>query len=287
MTVPATIQANVLPERLNAIGLIGVSSNPNWLSTMKRIVAGKAHAGDTSTVIWRVANVLYTAIARDSQQLYETLAVVWNGHTAMLTRIDGALRSVVGWNPNVNIIEDICNTQRLLQLSHLTFGNPIPVPGRWFDDLKMTGDPTAISLEIPVGKTTAKAFDDFIRPLIGLPQWKTERAQDEGSTFTYCFDYLQSEPNDRQPNEIKIAANCAVAGIDHLVHFMQGRIRVSTLADDGSGMRKACQMFESYQAPDQKWWQQGRIMQAIPGWQEEIDAQMDRAAIERQLHLRR
>lgn len=291
MTVPGELSGLALAERNHAIGLVGVSSTPGWLESIGRIVAGRAHAGDTTPGSWRVARVFLSASQWNAQQLYEAYAVTYSGHTAMLARVDGRVAAVVGWNPNVEILRDILSFARMTEMVRMAMRQSVCVQGRWFDDRKMIEDPTAVSFEIPVPKEIAATFARDVSALVGESGWPAGR---EGAAYRYSFDLVEPDTEENEPGEIEISANCAVAAVRHLRQRMTALAAESGRSPESGGdpvasgdtMRKASEILDAHETSSDSWWKQGRIMQAIPLWQEALDGWLDARIIDRQLRSR-
>src|SRR3984957_15936629 len=82
------------------------------------------------------------------------IGYAYNGHTAMIARVDGNIVAVIGWNPSSYLGAQV----KTLVASVMGTKNRFTCDGTWYNDSTMIHDPTAISVEIPVSNDDAKKF---------------------------------------------------------------------------------------------------------------------------------
>lgn len=178
----------VTKDDTNSIGLVGVSS-------MRGVFHDAPGEGQGS--FW--GSRLYSTF-----NIWEPKACIgyaYNGHTAMIARIDGSVAAVIGWNPASylgaqvkTVIANVMGTK-----------NRFTCEGTWYDDSTMIHDPTAISLEIPVAKGDAQRFASSIRGLVGGTGLG-------GANFEYTFLPAEMESNDHpfvgQCTELAVVVLC-------------------------------------------------------------------------------
>lgn len=182
MVVPVTIGNG------NSIGLVGVSS-----------MRGLFHnaPGEGEGTFW--LSRLYSTFTLSEPKA--CIGYAYNGHTAMLARINGTIAAVIGWNPKSYMEAQI----KTITASVMGAKNRFTCDGTWYDDLTMIHDPTAISVEVSVDESDAKRFATAIRGLVGDTGLG-------GANFEYTFLPAEMESNDHpfigQCTELAVVVLC-------------------------------------------------------------------------------
>jgi hypothetical protein len=132
------------------------------------------------------------------------MGYAYNGHTALIARVDGRVSAVVGWNPWSYGIAQLKTTWS--NWSWFGEKNKFTCSGTWYDDTAMIYDPTSISLEMGVLPIDAMAFADQISTLVGGTGLG-------GANFEYTFLPAEMESNDHpfvgQCTELAVVVLCS------------------------------------------------------------------------------
>ncbi len=182
MVVPVTIGNN------NSIGLVGVSS-----------MRGIFHdaPGEGQGVFWLSRLVSTFTISEPKA----CIGYAYNGHTAMLARVDGNVVAVIGWNPASYMEAQV----KTVIANVMGYKNRFTCDGTWYNDSTMIHDPTAVSVEIPVPQVDAKRFATAIGQLVGGTGLG-------GANFEYTFLPAEMENNEHpfvgQCTELAVVVLC-------------------------------------------------------------------------------
>lgn len=136
-------------EGKSSIGLVGVSS-------MRGIYHTEGE-GQGASIFARLYSTFTMAEPK------ACIGYAYNGHTAMIARVNGDVAAVIGWNPSSymeaqvkTVIANVIGTK-----------NRFTVDGTWYNDATMIHDPTAISAEVDVSAFQAGEFAKAIAQLTG------------------------------------------------------------------------------------------------------------------------
>lgn len=181
---------------MNTIGLAAVSSYQGW-----QHMVGARNA-DTGTQGYGVSawNRLTSAFTYSNP--LQCVGYTWNGHTALMTRIGGKVKHVVGFNPKSGLYAG----------AMALFTRQFTTTGEWYDDSPMLDDPTAVSHEIKVSMNKATELDNFINNLIGRSDMGF--IGDGNKPFNYTF-----KPGDMKSDDA-MNSNCGHAALQVLDHFL-------------------------------------------------------------------
>src|SRR6185437_4925503 len=181
----------------HAIGLVAVSSWQGWLNHQPRQTEIEQPGYGVSNL-----SRLWSTFTWSSPK--SAFGYTKNGHTALVTRENGQITHVVGFNPNSFMLAGILQTLQ---------GNNIVVQGLWYDDTPMVHDPTAISYEINVGKAQAGEFGTLIGSLVGR--------SDIGPHSPNGQYYYSFRPAVTEASAGGIVGNCGNMGLLILCQFLQ------------------------------------------------------------------
>ncbi len=209
------------------VGLVGVSSYQGWQHMVGGRNANTQAPGFGTSILDR-----FTSTFTFTSPL-AACGYSWNGHTALLTRKNGRLSHVVGFNPK----------SMMLAGAMAMFTRQFCTTGEWYDDTPMVDDPTAVSFEIPVGFTQVDKLDRFLASLVG----RSDMGKLSEGTTPYSYTF---KPGD-QATEGEMRSNCGHAALKVLCRYLAKW-----------GMAAERERFESFLARDKNV-SQGGMMKAI------------------------
>ncbi len=223
----------VTVDNKNAIGLVAVSS-----------MRGLFHdaPGEGQGSFWG-SRLLSTFTISEPKGC---IGYAYNGHTAMLARVDGTVAAVVGWNPSSYMTAQV----KTMIANVMGTKNRFTCEGTWYNDAPMIHDPTAISVEIPINGEDAKKFGTSISGLVG-------GTGVGGANFEYTFLPAEMESNDHpfvgQCTELAVVVLCA------WLHEFQDQPGCTELKNALFNMANSQNMSERNLM-------QGKMMQFISNW---------------------
>ncbi|WHI47084.1 hypothetical protein [Microbulbifer sp. VAAF005] len=147
-----------------------------------------------------------------------SLGRTWNGHTALISGSNGAIDTIVGWDPNSSwsafkgSVGGRHNSMR-------------PIDGRWRDDTGMNADPTAQYYGLKISQTQHNDFRDFLRQDLLGTQGFGRHLNNTGITFQYAFapgkwmERLSSLEGNNN-GQLQIISNCSDAAFHVLASFL-------------------------------------------------------------------
>ena len=230
-----------------AIGLVAVSS-------MRGIWHNAEGEGKGS--FW--LNRLYQTV-----NIFEPKAAfgyAYNGHTAMMARLNGDIVAVVGWNPLLYLGCQIST------MYHAVTGvkNRFTCPGKWYNDQTMIHDPTAISLEIPCTTTVAQNFATLILGFVGTMGLGADDRLDMGFGAPPVVDVEYTFlPAEMEFNEHPFVGQCTELAVIILCAWLYEIEGSSSKAKD---LRKALFTMANSQNTNERNLLQGKMMQFIADW---------------------
>lgn len=222
-----TVARTITDGNLNTVGLAAVSSYQGW----QHMVGGRG--ADTTTQGYGVSAWDRLTAAFTYTNPLQCVGYTWNGHTALMTRVGGRVRHVVGFNPKSGLYAG----------AMALFTRQFTTTGEWFDDTPMLDDPTAIGHEIKVSHAKAAELDQFIANLIGRSDMGF--LSDGSKPFSYTF-----KPGDMRSDDA-MNSNCGHAAFQVLDHYLSKWGKMSD-----------AQAFRDFLASDKNV-AQGKVMQAI------------------------
>lgn len=173
----------------NSIGLVGVSS-------MRGICHNVQGEGEGASIFSRLAST-FTFMEPKA-----CIGYAYNGHTAMVARVNGEIAAVIGWNPSSYMAAQV----KTMLANVMGQKNRFTCEGTWYNDETMIHDPTAISLEVDVSSRQAQDFGAAIRQLTGSGGLG-------GASAEYTFLPAEMESNDHpfvgQCTEMAVVVLCA------------------------------------------------------------------------------
>lgn len=220
----------------NSIGLVSVSS-----------MRGIFHSapGEGSGTFW--LSRLYSTFT-----IWEPKACIgyaYNGHTAMLARVDGQVAAVIGWNPASYLGAQIKTTINNV----IGNKNRFTCDGLWYNDATMIHDPTAISLEVPVARDDA---NDFAQSIAGL----VNGTGLGGANFEYTF-----LPAEMESNEHPFVGQCTEMALVVLCTWLY-KLRDTPLCLE---LKDAFFEMANSQNTNERNLLQGKMMQFITRWNQQ------------------
>jgi hypothetical protein len=227
MVVPVTV------GNKNSIGLVGVSS-----------MRGIFHdaPGEGQGAFWGTR--LYNTFTISEPKA--CIGYAYNGHTAMLARVDGSVAAVVGWNPSSYLAAQV----KTIVANVMGTKNRFTCDGTWYDDTTMIHDPTAVSVEISITRPDAAKFAAAIKSLVG-------DTGVGGANFEYTFLPAEMESNDHpfvgQCTELAVVVLCT------WLHEFKDQAGCTELKDALFKMANSQNMNERNLL-------QGKMMQFISSW---------------------
>lgn len=173
------------------------------------------------------------------------LGYAWNGHTALMARMEGHIVAVVGWNP-----WSYGYAQAATYYANW-FGakNRFTCSGTWYDDSAMIHDPTSISLEIGVLPIDADSFAEQISGLVG-------QSGIGGAKYEYTF-----MPAEMESNEHPFVGQCTELAVIVLCSWLY-RLKTS----EGTGLIRELLAMANSQDMNERNLLQGKMMQFITNW---------------------
>lgn len=217
---------------VNSIGLVGCSS--------MRGLYHDSGEGEGTSILSR----LYSTFS-----IWEPKACVgyaYNGHTAMIARVDGVVGAVTGWNP----ASYMGAQARTMLAGVMGYKNRFTCDGLWLDDKAMINDPTAISVEIPVAKDAAVEFLSRIVELVG-------DTGIGGAKFEYTFLPAEMESNDHP-----FVGQCTELAVVVLCTWLY-RLKATPGCTE---LREALFEMANSQTQSERNLMQGKMMQFIANW---------------------
>lgn len=217
----------------NSIGLVAVSS-------MRGIFHDAPGEGQGSFWLSRLASTFTISEPK------ACIGYAYNGHTAMLARVDGNVVAVIGWNPASYLEAQV----KTIMAGVMGTKNRFTCNGTWYNDSTMINDPTAISVEIPVKQQDAAKFAAAIGQLVGDTGLG-------GANFEYTFLPAEMESNDHpfvgQCTELAVVVLCT------WLHEFKDTPGCTQLKDELFKMANS-------QNTNERNLLQGKMMQFISNW---------------------
>lgn len=180
----------------NTVGLVAVSSYQGW----NHMVGGRNSNAQAPGYGTSAFDRLKSAFTIGNP--LQSVGYTWNGHTALMTRLNGRVAHVVGFNPK----------SALWAGTAALFTRQFTTTGEWYDDEPMLDDQTAIAYEVKVTNAQAAELDSLIHSLIGRSDMGS---LSEGTVpYTYTF-----KPGDmKRDNEM--CSNCGHAALKILIRYL-------------------------------------------------------------------
>jgi len=217
----------------NCIGLVGVSS-------MRGIFHDAPGEGEGSFWLSRLVSTFTISEPK------ACIGYAYNGHTAMLARVDGNVVAVIGWNPGSYLEAQV----KTVLASVMGEKNRFTCDGTWYNDSTMINDPTAVSLEIAVTKDEAEKFAAGIIKLVGGTGLG-------GASFEYTF-----LPAEMENNEHPFVGQCTEMAVVVLCTWLYEFRNTPGCTQ----LREALFRMANSQNMNERNLLQGKMMQFIASW---------------------
>lgn len=220
-------------DNKSSIGLVSVSS-------MRGLYHNLPGEGQGSSIAYR----LYSTF-----NIWEPKACIgysYNGHTAMIARVSGAVMAVIGWNPRSYMNAQI----QTMYASVMGQKNRFTCDGTWYDDAAMINDPTAISLEVDVAPGDAFNFGKAISKLTGTTGLGGAKAE-----YTFL-------PAEMESNEHPFVGQCTEMAVVFLCAWLYQLRDVPRCTE----LRAALFDMANSQDRNERNLLQGKMMQFINAW---------------------
>jgi hypothetical protein len=220
-------------EGKSSIGLVAVSS-------MRGLYHDVQGEGQGSSIFSR----LYSTFTMSEPKA--CIGYAYNGHTAMIARVNGQVTAVIGWNPASYMMAQV----QTVIANVIGTKNRFTVDGTWYNDATMIHDPTAIAAEVDVSAYQASEFAKKIAQLPGDTGLG-------GANAEYTF-----MPAEMESNEHPFVGQCTEMAVVVLSAWLYDYRAVPGCTE----LRQALFQMANSQNQSERNLMQGKMMQFINTW---------------------